>query len=193
MDDFLDRPGGDGTYVDLENREVPFSQFFAESRRATGVSAQNQGVSTQALKDWDSFAAADRNSLFLAIRRLSASLSRSGSLAGQDRILDISIALEILYKLSGGEITYKLATRAGWYLGNEACERLRIKKTLSDFYGFRSAIVHGRRVKKSGDEVRKQAFDIARKTLLRHLANGNMPDDQHWSGIVMGGENQDKR
>ena len=187
MDDFLDRPGGGGTHFDPENRIGP--------RKGTEVSAQNQGVSEQALNDWDSFATADRESMSLAITRLSTSLSRSGTLAEHDRVLDISIALEILYKLDNGEITYKLSTRAGWYLGKEANERLQIRKTISDFYGLRSAIVHGAQDKRSNreSETHNQALDIARKTLLMHLARGSMPGNQHWPEIVMGKENPDHR
>ena len=185
--DFLDQRGGGGSYFDPENRIDP--------RKGTEVNAQDQKSCEQALKDWDSFADSDRDTLALAITRLSTSLSRSGTLAGQDRVLDISIALEILYKLDRSEITYKLSTRAGWYLGNHASERLRVRKIISDFYGFRSAIIHSGRTKKSdrNGEIHSQALDIARKTLLKHLSTGSVPSDQHWNEIVMGQENSDGR
>lgn len=186
VDDFLDRPSGNGTYFYPENRIDPI--------KGIEVTAQNQKTIEKALKDWKCFANADRNSLILAITRLSASLSRSGTFAEQDKVLDISIALEILYRLDRNEITHKLSTRAGWYLGSDASERLQIKKTISDFYGFRSAIIHGRRINKSdrNSNIRGQVFDIARETLLKHLSGGNMPDDQNWNKIVMGQKNLDK-
>ena len=153
------------------------------------VSTEDKAAAERAIRDWDSFAKAERDTLALAIARLSTSLSRRGSwaipnLAVDDRVLDISIALEILYSLDSFEITHKLSTRAGWYLGGTADDRLRIRKCATDFYGLRSGIIHGR---KSGKKDRKRAsqdrqrelqnstFDIARATVLEHLKRAACP------------------
>ena len=186
VDDFLNQPGGGGTYFDPGN--------WMDPRRGAEISAEDARLAEQILKDWDTFADAGRDTLALAITRLSASLSRIGPLAQQDRVLDISIALEILCRLDRDEITYKLSTRVGWYLGSDTGERLRIKKTISDFYGFRSDIVHGRHTNKPtrNREMHGETFDVARKTLLKHLSTGRMPNDQHWNEIVMGQENSNK-
>ena len=186
VDDFMNQQDTGGSYFDTGNRKG--------SRRGVEVSLEDERFAEQVLKDWGTLADGGRETLALAITHLSTSLSRSGLLAQQDRVLDISIALEILYRLDRDEIVYKLSTRAGWYLGSDANERLRIKKTLSDFYDFRSDIVHGRHPNKSARdrEIYGQAFDIARKTLLKHLAKGSVPSDQRWNEIVMGQVNANK-
>ena len=116
------------------------------------------------------------------------------NLAVDDRVLDVSIALEILYSLDSLEITHKLSTRAGWYLGSGSDDRLRIRKLVTDFYGLRSGVVHGGRGRKKGQkrmsgnpklELQGEAYDIARATVLEHLKRGCMPDDRQWNEIVM--------
>ena len=85
----------------------------------------------------------DRHQLGLAIRRLAALPSRIGRLGTEDRILDTAIALEIMYGVDRPRITKKLKTRAGYFLGNDAHERMEISGKVNDFYEARSAIVHG--------------------------------------------------
>ena len=61
--------------------------------------------------------------MHLAIRRLAASFARPGGRSGQeDRILDVAIALEVLY---GGTTGHKLAQRAAALLGATAEEQKR--------------------------------------------------------------------
>ena len=112
------------------------------------------------------------------------------------RVLDVSIALEILYQLGHLEITYKLSTKAGWYLGNDFGDRVETRNAISKFYSLRSQIIHGgmakrgRKQKRSGAEddrrIRDKAFDVARTTLLQYLERGKVPAEQDWSEIVMG-------
>ena len=191
IDDFLDREGGGGTRYDPEGRSGTIN-------RST-VSVEDKAAVERALCDWDSFAKPERETLALAIARLSTSLSRRGSwaisnLAVDDRVLDVSIALEILYSLDSQEITHKLSTRAGWYLGSGSDDRLRIRKLVTNFYGLRSDVVHGGRNRKKGRkrmsvkpkvELQGRAYDIARATVLEHLKRGCMPDDRQWNEIVM--------
>ena len=76
----------------------------------------------------------------LAIRRLAASFSRPGGRFGQeDRILDVAIALEVLY---GGTTGHKLAQRAAALLGTSATEQKRTYDQAKGFYDARSRIVH---------------------------------------------------
>ena len=76
----------------------------------------------------------------LAIRRLAASFSRPGGRFGQeDRILDVAIALEVLY---GGTTGHKLARRAAALLGTTATEQKRTYDQAKGFYDARSRIVH---------------------------------------------------
>ena len=148
-------------------------------------------ASEQAFGQWASLSQPDREALALAVKRLAASLSRGGELAAYDRVLDIAIALEILYRLDPGEIIFKLSLRAGWYLRSNVQERVKIKKELSSFYGLRSRIVHGRISKPSKPNRARQetvdrAFEIARETLLKHLERRAMPTDEGWRDIVLG-------
>ena len=76
----------------------------------------------------------------LAIRRLAGSLSRPGGRFGQeDRILDVAIALEVLY---GGKTGPDLAQRAAALLGGTAPEQKRTYDQAKGFYDVRSRIVH---------------------------------------------------
>ena len=192
IDDFLDRVGGGGTYYDPEGR--------IGSTAGTTLASEHKALAERAIRDWDSFAKADQDTLALAIARLSTSVSRRGSwampnLAIDDGILDVSIALEILYSLDSSEITHKLSTRAGWYVGSSEDQRLCIRKCISDFYGLRSGIIHGRRRGKKDREraskdrkreLQVKAYDIAKATVLEHLQRGHMPGDRQWNEIVMG-------
>ena len=181
IDDFLDRVGGSGTYFDREGG--------IGSTDSNTVSAEDKAAAERAIRNWDLFAKSDRETLAIAIARLSTSLSRRGSwampnLAIDDGILDVSIALEILYRLDSSEITHKLSTRAGWYVGSSEDQRLRTRKYISDFYGLRSGIIHGRRRGKKDQERasqdRKRAlqvntYDIAKATVLEHLKRDTCP------------------
>ena len=86
----------------------------------------------------------DRERLGLAIRRLAALPSRVGRFSTEDRLLDTAIALETMYSLDAPEITYKLGTRAGHYLGTNEEERMEIFRKVKDFY--RCSIRFGTRI-----------------------------------------------
>ena len=190
VDDFLDVTGGGGSIFPSPTQLEP--RTFPE---ATPEAAE---LTERAFREWNTLPLSDREVLALAITRLSESLSRTGMLAGQDRVLDVSIALEILYRLDQQEITYKLSTRAGWYLGNDVDDRVETRKAIAKFYGLRSQIIHGasakrgRKQKRSNPkderQIREQAFQVARATLLRHLERGRVPAEGDWSEIVMGAD-----
>ena len=190
VDDFLDVAGGGGSIFPSPTQLEP--QTFPE---ATPEAAE---ITERAFREWNTLPVSDREVLALAITRLSESLSRTGMLAGQDRALDVSIALEVLYRLDHQEITYKLSTRAGWYLGNDLDDRVETRKAIAKFYGLRSQIIHGSSAKrrrqqkrstpKDERQIREQAFQVARATLLRHLERGSVPAERDWSEIVMGAD-----
>ena len=89
----------------------------------------------------------DRDRLGLAIRRLGGLPSRIGRFGTEGRVLDTAIALETMYSLDASEITYKLETRAGYLLGTNGEERMKIFGKVKNFYNARSALVHGSRGK----------------------------------------------
>ena len=115
------------------------------------------------------------------------SACKGGRFAAEDRILDVAIALERMYELSGGEITYKMRTRASWFLGRDAEDRLRVMKSVASFYGVRSAIVHNRKNKPSAERCREAfdtGFEIAARTLFELLKDGPPGD---WESLVIAG------
>ena len=103
VEDFLNVEGGGGSFFPSPTQLEP--QTFPEP------DPEAVEITERAFRQWDLLPNADRAVLALAITRLSESLSRTGMLAEQDRVLDVSIALEILYRLDHLEITYKLSSR----------------------------------------------------------------------------------
>ena len=92
--------------------------------------------------------------MHLAIRRLAASFARPGGRFGQeDRILDVAIALEVLY---GGTTGHKFAQRAAALLGATAEEQERAYDQAKGFFDLRSSIVHRKKPPPSPDVLNKE-------------------------------------
>ena len=121
------------------------------------------------------------------VSRLAEAQARSGPFAGDDKILDVAIALERMYRPEGGEIAHKMRTRVAWYLGTDAASRLGYMKAAKEFYDMRSKIVHAGR-KQVSAQTRLKAFatgfDIAGRTLFKHLRAGPPGD---WDELVVAG------
>ena len=83
----------------------------------------------EAIRDWTE----GHNVHSYALRRLASSVDRSGRFHLEDSILDLSIALETMYKVDR-ELRYKLRTRAGYFLGSNANERNIIFARVGRFY-----------------------------------------------------------
>ena len=121
------------------------------------------------------------------IARLAEALARDGRFAVDDRILDVAIALERMYKLDGGEISHKMRIWAAWLLGADAESRVREMKAVKEFYKARSAIVHSRETRAAAEKQRaafEKGFDIARRSLFR-LLRDEPPND--WDELVVSG------
>lgn len=126
-----------------------------------------------------------------AVQRLATSYNRPGKQGVEDIILDCAIALEIMYELDGPELTYKLATRAGHFLGADAKERNAIFDNVKSLYKVRSAIVHGRKGVDRRDgpgeeiwEAVRNGKDLVRRTFFKLLSAKSPPD---WNELVMTG------
>jgi hypothetical protein len=122
------------------------------------------------------------------VARLAEALARDGRFAAEDKILDVAIALERMYELGGGEISHKMRTRASWFLGRDAEDRVRVMKSVAGFYSVRSEIVHSRKRKPSPERYQKAfdtGFDIAARTLFK-LLNDGPPSD--WEEMVIEGK-----
>ena len=115
---------------------------------------------------------------------LAEALARNGRFAAEDRILDVATGLERMYELDGGEISHKMRTRASWFLGRDSQDRVRVMKSVRDFYSARSAIVHKGNRKGSAASCREAfdtGFDIAARTLFKLLREGRPPIGKNWS------------
>ena len=83
------------------------------------------------------------------ISRLPEALARNGHYSEDDKILDVAIALEQMYELDQGEISFKLKMRAACFLETETQARLCVFKKVGQLYDARSGIVHRRRKESS--------------------------------------------
>ena len=122
-------------------------------------------------------------SMDLAIRRLAGSFSRPGSRFGQeDRILDVAIALEVLY---GGVTGPKLASRAAALLGLTGREQKHAYDQAKSFYGVRSRIVHWK--KKPSRDVLDNELESGRNLACHTLASLlNRDAPIRWANVMKG-------
>ena len=83
-----------------------------------------------------------QRALSLVLRRRRDGTERTGL---EDRVIDVSIALEALFMVEGENWDQKkiVSRRASWYFADAHPEREHIRRLLKDFYDRRSAIVHG--------------------------------------------------
>ena len=122
-----------------------------------------------------------------AVSRLAEALARSGQFRLDDQILDVAIALERMYDLSQGEISFKLKTRAACFLAADTPGRRDVFDDVNNFYEARSSIVHKGRKQKSAQEMVEAfnaGFDVARRTIERLLRDGQPKD---WNDVVIAG------
>lgn len=116
-----------------------------------------------------------------------------------DKVIDLGIAFESLYApdSSSGEIRFKFAVRAAWYLGkNKKCRQILMKE-FQEIYDWRSSVVHTgdlpNKTKKTPFTYREtvefieRAQDLCRESILKILEDGKFPD---WNSLVLGGEDE---
>ena len=153
-------------------------------RRSGFLSESEAGLLVETIGRWKGYQG-DRDRIELAVRRLAGWPSRDGRFVAEDRLLDTAIALETMYNLDAPAITYKLQTRAGYYLGTSRDERLEIFDKVRDFYNARSALVHGSGGRRRRVDLEKAVSDgrwLALQTLLMLLREGCAPE---WDNLVM--------
>ena len=126
------------------------------------------------------------------ISRLAGSLLRRGKLEAADKILDVAIALELMYELDSPELKYKLATRAAWFLEKNSPGRVETFNKVRKFYDTRSSVVHSHKKQANNydqqlSEQFKQGFDLAHRTLFKLLREGRPLD---WNEQVLSGGSQ---
>ena len=119
-----------------------------------------------------------------AVHRLAAAVSRIGRFRVEDRILDAAIALETMYgrDLDPGEITYKLKTRAAFFLGTNSQERRDIFRDMGKFYDARSSVAHGSPGTDHFSDELAIGLDLAKRTLTKMMLEGEPSD---WQVLIM--------
>lgn len=121
------------------------------------------------------------------IRRLATASSRTGRSGIEDKIVDTSIALEMLYVDDGGtgEISHKFKTRVARFLGQDKKHRADLWKQAGLVYDARSAIVHGNEKEKKkldSNGVLIAGYELAIASLLKMLEVKQKPD---WKQVVL--------
>ena len=130
----------------------------------------------------------------LIISRISRSLLRRGELALEDKLLDVAIAMEMMYELERQELSYKLRMRASCFLERSSEKRVETFERMKKFYNARSSVVHNdKKMQKKKQEKPKEyhqdvseqfneGFDLARRTLFKLLLEGRPSD---WDELVL--------
>ena len=113
------------------------------------------------------------------IGRLAGALARGGQFAAEDKVLDVAIALERMFKPQDGGISRQLQKKVAAFLeGNDEVQS-RVRKAVEHFYAVRSAIIHGPKndkkmhLLKEKNEAFDEGFDLARQSLFKMLRDGS--------------------
>ena len=107
------------------------------------------------------------------VGRLAEALARDGKYAAEDKVLDVAIALEWMFKPKDGKISKELQEKVAGLLGGDDEASVRIKDAVKQFYYVRSAIIHGpkderkRRLLEEKNKAFDEGFRLARKSLFK--------------------------
>lgn len=110
------------------------------------------------------------------IQRLAETYRRDGRFGSEDRILDLAIVFERLFKPRGRSLGRELEKAAGDFLGETDTEKELIREQIRHFYKVRSAIIHGpgderrKRLINQSDKAWKASEPIARAALLKRIS-----------------------
>ena len=123
----------------------------------------------------------DGDRLDFACHRIAALYTRTGKFRVADRVIDIAIALEVMYEASEPGIAGKLRNRAASLLASNTTKPEDISKKMRRFYRARSAITHGGRLVTNEhddktEEALRDGLDMARQTAFALLKRGETPN-----------------
>jgi hypothetical protein len=140
--------------------------------------------------------------LGLAMRRISYAHERHRI---EDKLIDLLIAAEALFLRDAGsetyrgELQYRLAQRAGFFLADDPATREKVYQHMKDAYKLRSQVVHGGKIrpikKEDGSLVDMQEFVETTRMYLRDalhkMINLAMQSHQsteliHWDDLIFG-------
>lgn len=167
-----------------------------DSWKAKQLTAEQVDCSRKLYECWSRFRSDDEQSVELGLARLVSAVRRGRERFWlEDRILDVAVALEVMFSLDGGELTHKLATRCAWLVGKGEHGRVEAFDAISEFYEVRSAVIHGSRGRKkrrqrSREDVERaarQGFEIGREVLVTVLERGKFPD---WKRLSLSAEHR---
>jgi hypothetical protein len=97
------------------------------------------------------------------------------------RVLIQWVAIEAIFgPPGGGELTYRISQRIGFFLGEDRKDSKRINDKAKHYYGWRSKIVHGSKLNKISNEksleVSYASQEYIRKALLKILQSQELID-----------------
>jgi hypothetical protein len=140
--------------------------------------------------------------LGLAMRRISYAHERHRI---EDKLIDLLIAAEALFlrdtgsETYRGELQYRLAQRAGFFLADDPATREKVYQHMKDAYKLRSQVVHGGKIRpiknEDGSLVDMQEFVETTRMYLRDalhkMINLAMQSHQsteliHWDELIFG-------
>ena len=162
--------------------------------KAKELTAEHVDSARTLNEHWNRFHGAGRDSVELALARLVSAVRRGRERFWlEDRILDIAVALEVMFSLRDGELGHKLATRCAWLVGKDADGRVEAYDAISRFYDVRSAVIHGPRSRKKRrgtaredrERAARQGYEIGRDVLVALLERGEFPD---WKRLSLSAE-----
>lgn len=101
-----------------------------------------------------------------------------------DRFIDLRIALEALLLPDGidRQLSYTMAVRGAWFMGEDAAGRRKAWKTLREAYKVASQLVHGGKVKPGYEDLLEDARGLCRNGLRRVLREGQVRD---WDRLIL--------
>ena len=116
-----------------------------------------------------------------------------------ENMIDLGIALEALYVPDSGEgeITFKLAVRAAWFLGKDKADREKLLLKFKAIYKQRSNLVHGGELKASvkigGEGISTTKFietarDLCRRSILEAMNRPRITEKGYWDSLILGGK-----
>ncbi|MXZ90084.1 MAG: hypothetical protein F4W95_15330 [Chloroflexi bacterium] len=111
--------------------------------------------------------------LRLALARLASSLTRTGVHGDFDKVLDVAIALEVVYQLDAkrgkGSL---LSSRARQFIGGDRKDLKWIDRTAKSIYAARTGVVHNGMLPEDANQVYEDAFELGQRTLLHAALSG---------------------
>lgn len=70
-----------------------------------------------------------------------------------ERLIDLAIAVEAMFTVGAGDLTFKISQAVGQLIGTSGQERLSVASIVKDLYSSRSALFHGRDLQVSHEKA----------------------------------------